>query len=78
MTDKREASSHETWAEKLGHPAFARGAEQREVGLRLFTSQAARRLVRDTGVALINYRELRRAMRPGALTDRPAVAAVRS
>ncbi len=56
------------------HPAFAReelrgcahDAEQREADFRFFTSEKARRLVRDSGVCLLGYRGLRDAMRSGA------------
>jgi len=56
------------------HPAFAReelrgcahDAAQREADFLFFTSDVARRLVRDNGVRLLGYRELRDAMRSGA------------
>jgi predicted glycoside hydrolase/deacetylase ChbG (UPF0249 family) len=57
--------------EILCHPALARSelrgcardAEQREADFRYFTSDAARRLLADEGIARIGYRELRDAMR---------------
>jgi predicted glycoside hydrolase/deacetylase ChbG (UPF0249 family) len=56
------------------HPAFARtelrgcagDAVQREADFRFFTSDAARRLLKDEGIELVGYRKLRDAMRAGA------------
>ncbi len=53
------------------HPAFARAellgcardARQREADFRFFTSDTARRLIREEGIELIGYRKLRDAMR---------------
>jgi predicted glycoside hydrolase/deacetylase ChbG (UPF0249 family) len=57
--------------EILCHPALARDelkscahdAFQREADLRYFTSEKARRVIADEGVALVGFRKLRDLMR---------------